>query len=415
MIKVFWSLIKIFLGVAALGWLLSNPGSVVLNWQGWRIDTHSSVLAIAIVILGWGLYMIFHFFWMIRTLPKRVQQGRITKHYKKGISALTDGFIAVSEGNRSTAQQCLDQAERHLKNPELTGLLAVQTAHLSGDSDHIKTQLIALLNNKKTTYLGVRGLLQQALHKGAWQQANVLVDDALRLRPKSVWVVEKSLMTKAHLGDYNAAMTVLENAFKVRVFEKSDYEKRKANLLYHMAQQCVSKQDLATALSHLTQAQKLDAGNVDIVNLGVDILQTNQDIKTLEKWILTLWAINPTPELFKKYRMAAVVAENKQQVRLKRLAKQNRNHPITRTMMANYFVETKQFKQAQEWLNPLVKGRENGNKLTRQVCLLMAEIEEHQNHDLIASERWRQLGEKSAEELDEPTFDSLYVPEPSKS
>ena len=397
MIHIFWALFKILLGVSALGWLLSNPGSVVLVWQGWRIDTYTSVLVIAVVVLSWGLYRLFRFLWFMKMMPERLRQQRTVRHYEMGMSSLTNGFIAISESNHKEAKRSLQRAERYLQNPTLTGLLAVQTAQLAGDEGQIKDNLLALLDNEKTSYLGLRGLLQQALKKGDWKLANSLADDALKLRPKSVWVVEKSLMIKARMGDFDNAMTVLEKAIGSHVLEKKDYQKRKANLLYHMAQQNIAKQDYDEALENLKQAQKLDSGNVDIVTMGVDILLSNQDIKTLEKWIETLWTIEPNQHLFRKYRMARMLPEQKQQARLKRLANQNRNHPMTQIMMADYLVEIKHYEQAKNWLTPIIDGGE----LTRKVCFLMADIEENHRQDLVASGRWRQMGER----LPEPVKD----------
>lgn len=398
MIQIVWGLIKIFVGVSALAWLLSNPGNVIVNWQGWRIDTYTSVLVIAVVLLAWGLYRLFWFWWLVRTAPERMAQRRTHNQNIRGMLALTDGFIAVSEGNVQTAQQCLARAERNLKNPQLTGLLAVQTAQLSGDIAGMRGRLEALLDDEKTAYLGVRGLVQQAVNAGAWKQANVLIDNALELRPKSPWAIEKSLMVKARVGDFDSAMDVLETAMKAKVFARGDYRKRKADLLYHMAQQRIAKHDHDGALDYLKQGHKLDPTHVQTVTLGVDILRANQDIKTLEKWIETLWQTHPDTGLFQQYKTACMVSESKQTSRLKRLAKLNRTHPITQTMMGEYFVGIKQYENALQWLNPIVDG---GN-LTRQVCLLMATIEEQHRGDVIASGRWKQMAERMNEPVRAP-------------
>ena len=44
MIRALWFLFIVTLGVFALVWLLDRPGSVVLDWQGYRAETSIAVL-----------------------------------------------------------------------------------------------------------------------------------------------------------------------------------------------------------------------------------------------------------------------------------------------------------------------------------------------------------------------------------
>ena len=52
MIRALWFLFIVALGVFALNWLVDRPGSVVLNWQGYRVETSVAVLISAVVAIA---------------------------------------------------------------------------------------------------------------------------------------------------------------------------------------------------------------------------------------------------------------------------------------------------------------------------------------------------------------------------
>ena len=130
---MFRKLLTLFIALgfaaAAASWLAAQPGAVQVEWLGWRMEMPTS-LALAFVI-AFALVLVFfdrllRAVWGIpRWLGARLHQRRDNAGHR----ALTLGLMAVSAGEPAEARKYAKRADRLLKAPKLTGLLAAQAAH----------------------------------------------------------------------------------------------------------------------------------------------------------------------------------------------------------------------------------------------------------------------------------------------
>src|SRR5689334_8105667 len=160
-----WFAIAIVAMLAAV-WLAERPGTVTAEWQGWRLDSSVGVLLVAVVVLvllcigGWLLYR-----WIVGA-PFALLEGWGESRKKRGYRALTQGLAAVAAGDAVDAQKNARKAEQLLDEPPLTLLLSAQAAQLAGDRDGATRAFTAMLDDEHMAFLGLRGLITQALREG---------------------------------------------------------------------------------------------------------------------------------------------------------------------------------------------------------------------------------------------------------
>ena len=90
---------------------------------------------------------------------------------KKGFQALSDGMIALALGENRTATIKAYRANKLLGKPEVTNLLSAQAAEQSGDRKEALRFYKALINQEKTKFVGILGIMKQKLEDGDKESA----------------------------------------------------------------------------------------------------------------------------------------------------------------------------------------------------------------------------------------------------
>ncbi len=118
-------------------------------------------------------------------------------------------MVAVAAGDPQEARRYARRADALLAEPPLTLLLSAQAAQISGDELAAKKFFTAMLDRPETEFLGLRGLLNQALREGDRDTARHLAERADALRPNTGWAVSSLFDLEARDGRWEAARDAL--------------------------------------------------------------------------------------------------------------------------------------------------------------------------------------------------------------
>src|SRR3546814_17360228 len=79
-----------------------------------------------------------------------------------------------------------------------------------------------MLEKPETRFLGLRGLLMQALRGGDHPRALDYVRQAQALRPKTPWVATNLFELSQRTGDLDGAAAALKQAVKIKAMDKAE-------------------------------------------------------------------------------------------------------------------------------------------------------------------------------------------------
>jgi len=171
MIRALRFLFIVTLGVFALVWLLDRPGSVVLDWQGYRAETSIAVLFGLVIGIAFATAQGYRIWLFLCRVPSQMTEAWRQRRKQQGYQALTKGMVAVSAGDAEEAIRSVKRAEVLLNEPPLTMLLSAQAAQLNGDEKAAEIFFKAMAENSETEFLGIRGLLGQAVKRDDTREA----------------------------------------------------------------------------------------------------------------------------------------------------------------------------------------------------------------------------------------------------
>ena len=134
-----------------------------------------------------------------------------------------------------------NRAEKHLRRPELTNLLIAQAAELSGDLKKANETYKALIQNPRTKFVGLRGILKQKLAEGHTEIAIKIAKEAFILKPAHTETQDILLQLQAESGDWIGARKTLGTKLKKGTIPRDIHRRRDAVLALAEARTCLLK------------------------------------------------------------------------------------------------------------------------------------------------------------------------------
>ena len=383
MLRLISFLIGVALAAAGLAWLADRPGELVVQWQGYQIETsvfRAIILLVVLVVVALAAWSMLRNVWHGPAALGGVLAKRRQQH---GIEALSSGMIALGAGDKSAAMRAAIQARKSLPNEPLTHLLRAQAAQLTGDRTTARRIFEAMLASPDTEQLGLRGLFLEAQRVEETEAARHFAERAVALNPKLNWAVDALFDLQCRLGDWAGALETLAIARKNGQIERLTAERRRAVLLTAQAQ-AAEETDPERTLNLALEAHGLAPNLVPAATIAGRLLASRGNTPRAAKILRRTWSRSPHPDLAPPTRThasatarAIVSIASSSSLRLQPGSIEG---PIAVGAAA---IEARQYDEARAALEPLLH-----NRLTQRVATLMARIEGEQNADKGRVREW---------------------------
>ena len=383
----------VFVVLAALAalaafWLAEHPGRVSIEWLGYRMEPPIGILVLAGVVLSIAVIVLYRVITLILGTPGSIGRAFSSSRRKRGFKALSQGMVAVAAGDAQEAARWARKADNLLEDPPLTLLLSAQAAQLGGDERAAEKYFNAMLEKPETRFLGLRGLLRQALAEGDDQRALSYVREAHAMRPKTPWVVTNLFELSERTGDYDGAAAALKQAARIKALPKPEADHKGAVITLAKAERALAEGRKDEALSLARAADKADPDFLAAAVLHARLAVESERFREAAKVVERSWPRTPSGELAALYRRAAPAAKPLEQVkRVTKLTGLNPKHRESHLALAEVSLDAKLWGEARRHLGDLV-SLEGEDPARAQVCRLMARLEEAERNDGQAARGW---------------------------
>ncbi|HYF87157.1 heme biosynthesis protein HemY [Azospirillum sp.] len=384
MIRALWFLLKVAVVIAAAIWLADRPGTVSVHWLGYAVEAPFwvallvTLAALGIAALGYRLLR-----GLIRT-PQRLRHHSRARRRERGYRALTQGMVAIAAGDAPTARKMARKADGLLNEPPLTMLLSAQAAQLQGDERAAKQYFEAMLERPETAFLGMRGLLTQAIKSGDRVEALTLARKARGLQPNTPWLLGTLYDLEAQAGDWAAAEGTLQQAIQAGAIPTEEGRRHRAVLLLERSFEAERRGRADSALSHAQAAHDMMPGFVPAAVRLARLQLAADRPKPAAKVVERAWRQSPHPELAEIYRGLVSSYDPLARVRLfQKLVRQAPDSAESHLAVAQAAIEAQLWGEARQHLN---RAMEIGP--TRRAYRLMAELDRSERHDEDAAKDW---------------------------
>ena len=376
-------LLAVLAAAMGLSWLADRPGNLVLNWEGYEVETSVFravvIFSVLLALAAAGLSILRQ----VWNSPATVGHFLMRRRQRRGLDALSSGMIAVGAGDRNSATRYAMQARKSLPNEPLTHLLRAQAAQLSGDKATARRIFEAMLGSPDTEQLGLRGLFLEATREKETEAARQFAERAVALNPRLSWPVEALFGLQCKANDWQGALDALAIARKNGHFDKPAADRKRAVLLTAQAQ-ALEDQNADKSLALALEAHGLAPTLIPAAAIAGRLLAARGSTPKAAKILQKTWSKAPHPDLATAYAYARIGDSPRDRLdRIKQLAALNPHSIESPIAVATAAIEARLYDDARQALWPLLEGR-----LTQRVATLMARIEGEQHGDKGKVREW---------------------------
>lgn len=383
-----WSLVKILAFVAAVaaltfgaGYLMELSGGAIITVAGFEITLSPLQLTIGFLLLVLLVWLTLKVVSFLIALLRFINgdETAISRYFTrnremKGFDALSEGMMALASGEGQVALHKATQANRYLDRPDLTNVMIAQAAELAGDRKKAEATYKLLLQDEKTRFVGVRGLLKQKLEDGDTVTALKLAEKAFQLKPKHVETQDLLLRLQAESHDWAGARATLGAKLRTGTLPRDVHKRRDAILALSEASDVLSETSTIEAREAAIEANRLSPDLIPAAAMAarsyIEAGNPRYAVRVLKK----AWTVSPHPDIAAAF--AEIEPNESPRERLKRFETLTRiqpDHPETRMLLAELHIAAEDFPAARRALGDLITTDPTSRNLTLTAAIARGE------------------------------------------
>jgi HemY protein len=380
-----WSLIKVLLFVGAIagltygaGVLMDTGGGIRIAMLGIEFTLGPLQTAITLLVLLAALWLLLKLIGLLVAVLRFLNgdETAISRYFdrnreRKGYQALSDGLMALASGEGRVALARAAKADKLLDKPELTTLLIAQAAEMTGDTKRASEAYKLLLQDNKSRFVGVRGLMRQKIAEGDTATALKLAEKAFALKPKQEDIQETLLNLQTGQGDWKGARVTLGAKLKSGALPRDVFRRRDAVLALQEASGIMDESASIESREAAIEANRLSPDLIPAAAMAARSYIAKGDSRNATKVLKKAWSVLPHPDLAAAF--AEIAPDETSAERLKRfrtLTAVNPDNIETRLLSAELNLTAEDFPAARRALGDLATSHPNARTLA-----IMAAVE----------------------------------------
>ncbi|MDP3414771.1 heme biosynthesis HemY N-terminal domain-containing protein [Falsiroseomonas sp.] len=201
-------LVLLVAGIAGILWLAQVGGAVEIRVGDAEVLVGLPVALLLLAVLFMVLHLLLVAISALRRLPGRLRDRKAARRRGEGDAAVTRALVALAAGTSDAARIEVKRARKGLGDTPQTLLLAAEAERLAGREEAATEIFRQLAATPDARFLGLRGLLRQAIQKEDWPAAQRLAREAEAAQPGAAWLRQERETLALRMRDWREALTL---------------------------------------------------------------------------------------------------------------------------------------------------------------------------------------------------------------
>ena len=310
---------------------------------------------------------------------------------EKGYNAFVSGMIALANKDYKRAILESKKISNHLDdNPSLVLVLKSEIFKVEKKYDELSVVYENMSKNKHTENLGYRGMMEQYLRAQDYHHAFIYGERLFNNNPFIEKIYDTLVSIIAKTNNWQQLLIISDRAFSKKIIDKKVYEENKSIGFFEIAK-IKQLSEIEESLKYMQKALKFRKNFPPYIKLYINLLIQNKNYNLAKKSIKKVWNELPHAEYKESMLSLAAHLEIEMSELVKYIAGASYKNEESIILMVETFVESKKWDDARNQIKDLLDVRPK-----KEVCLLMAKIEEGDSGDVQKINAWTQRAKDGA-------------------
>jgi HemY protein len=390
LIKFFVIIIQIILVLFVSSFLIQNSFIVSLSIKDFIYSISSTYIFVFILILFIFIFFIQTFYFKTKFKFSKHGVNKKIQNKEKGHEAFVDGMIAIANKDYKKAMIENKKIITYLDSgSSLSLLLKSEVFKIEKKYQDLSLVFEDMIKYKKTENLGYRGLMEQFLRSQDYHHAFIYGEKLFNNNPYIEKIYDTLINIVVKTNNWQQLIIITEKAYSKKIIDKKLYKENKSIAFYEIAK-IKQLSEIAEACSYIQKSLKLRENFSPYVKLYVQILIEEKKYLAAKKFLKKTWTYNSHPELKSSIIKLAEDSQEGVLTVAQYIVSSNSNEDST-ILLVEVLILEKKWNEARDKLKTLLDVRPK-----KEVCLLMAKIEEGENNNFQKINSWKIRSEKGS-------------------
>ena len=353
----------------------------------------SSAYAFIFLILFLLIFFIFqtiYFRTKFRYLKYKIIKKFNTK--ERGYNAFVSGMISIANKDYKKAVKETKKMSTYLKDDQsLTLLLKSEIFKIEKKYPALEKVYKEMSKSKLTENLGLRGMMEQYLRSQDYHHAYIYGEKLFNNNPHVEKIYETLVNIIAKTNNWTQLLQISDKALSSNIINKENYNINKSIAFFEISK--IKKSgDVKDSLNYIQKALKLRKNFPPYVILYVELLIEEKKYSVAKKYLKKVWNENPHSE----YKLIITKLAESLNIEIYNLANfitsSNKDLEESKMLMIEASILTNKWEEARREIRELINVDPK-----KEVCLLMAKIEEGDTGNIQAVNAWKNRAKNGVE------------------
>ena len=369
--------------------LINNSFIISFEIKDLIFSIDSSYVFILFILILLFIFVLQSIYFKSKLSFSKFLFSKKIKVKERGYNSFVNGMLALANKDYKRAISESKNVSKYLGgSPPLSLLLKSEVFKFEKNNVELNKIYEEMVKSEPTMNLGFRGLMEQYLKAQDYHHAFIYGEKLFNNNPYIEKIYDTLVNIIAKTNNWQQLLLLSDKAYSKKIIDKKTYSENKSIALYEISK-VKQLSDPKDATSLMKQALNLRKNFPPYIKLYLELLTQQKEYNIAKKYFKKAWKENPHPE----YKDLLINLADNLKISILELASYVTSSSLENNQSKILLVESAI--QEQKW----ERARKDIRSLldvepSREVCLLMAKIEDGDSQDIQKVNSWTLRSER---------------------